>query len=100
MVIPEKFRVKLLHHLHKDHPGICKMKKSISRSHFWWPGINKEIEEKVKSYLDCLAIKKSPSVAPLHPWEWPSRVYERLHIHCADPFQEVMLMIIIDGYSE
>ena len=71
VVIPEKFRVKLLHNLHKDHSGTCKM-KSIIRSHFWWPGINKEIEEKVKGCRDCLAVKKSPSVAPLHPWEWPS----------------------------
>ena len=32
-------------------------------------------------------IRRSPAPAPLHPWEWPSRPWARLHIDHAGPFQ-------------
>ena len=79
VVVPEKCRKKLLLELHRDHPGICKM-KSIARSYMWWPG---NIEDLAKSCLDCQAVKKAPPVAPLQPWEWPSRVLQRVHVDFA-----------------
>ena len=56
MVISDKWRKKLLNELHRDHPGICKI-KNIAGSYIWWPGINKDIESLVKSCTDCLAVK-------------------------------------------
>ena len=56
VIVPEKWRKRLLTELHRDHPGICKM-KSIACSHMWWPGMDSCIEDTVKT---------------LQPWEWPS----------------------------
>ena len=36
VVVPEKLRNKVLEELHKDHPGISRMKTSIARSYIWW----------------------------------------------------------------
>ena len=35
VVAPQKLRNKLLNELHRDHPGISRM-KSVARSYIWW----------------------------------------------------------------
>ena len=99
VVVPDKLREKLLKELHRDHPGMCKM-KSIARSYMWWPGIDGKIEELARSCTECLAVKNSPPVAPLHPWSWPTRVFQRIHIDYAGPFQGSMFFIVVDAYSK
>lgn len=99
VIIPNKWRERLLLELHRDHPGICKM-KSIARSYMWWPGMDHSIEELVKSCPDCQAIGKAPPVTPLQPWERPTRVFQRLHIDFAGPFQGAMFFVVVDAYSK
>ena len=99
VIVLEKWRKRLLAELHRDYPGICKM-KSIARSHMWWPGMDSCIEDMVKSCSDCQAVKKSPPTVPLQPWEWPSRVFQRVHIDFAGPFQGWMFFVAVDAYSK
>ena len=75
VIIPTQWRERLLRELHRDRPGIGKM-KSVARRYMWLPGMDQQIEELVKSYPDCLAVGKTPPIAPLQPWEWPSTVFE------------------------
>ena len=75
VVIPNRWRERLLTELHREHPGICKM-KGIARSYMWWPGMDACIEKLAKSCVDCQAVRNSPPVAPLQPWAWPSRVFQ------------------------
>ena len=82
VVIPEAGRQKileLLHLGHLGHPGITRM-KGLARSFVWWPGMDTELEGKVKSCVSCQQNQKTPEIAPLHPWEWPERPWSRLHI--------------------
>ena len=99
VVIPDQWRGRLLAELHRDHPGACKM-KSVARSYTWWPGMDSEIENVAKSCSDCHAVKKAPPTAPLHPWEWPSRVFQRVHVDFAGPFQGAMFLVAVDAYSK
>ncbi len=99
VVVPLKWQDKLLSQLHSDHLGIVKM-KSVARSYIWWPGLDKSIEQLANSCVDCQAVKNSPPVAPLQPWSWPSRVFERIHIDFAGPFQGTMFLIMVDAYSK
>ena len=43
VVISKKLQARILEDLHRDHPGASRM-KSLARSHFRWPGWNKQIE--------------------------------------------------------
>lgn len=72
----------------------------LARSYIWWPGIDKSIEQVAKSCLDCQAVKSSPPVAPLHPWAWPSRPLQRVHIDFAGPFQGAMFLVAVDKWPE
>ena len=99
VVVPERWREKLLTQLHRDHPGIVKM-KNIARSYMWWPGLDSDIESMAKSCVECQAVKSSPPVVPLQPWEWPSRVYQRVHIDFAGPFQGTNFLVAVDAYSK
>jgi len=99
VIIPEKCRKQVLQELHTSHPGIVKM-KSIARSHVWWPQIDKQIEKLVKSCTACQENKNNPPTATLHPWSWPGRPWQRIHIDFAGPFQGSMFMIVVDAHSK
>ena len=99
VVVPEKFRRKLLNELHSNHPGVCKM-KGIARSYLWWPGLDKAIEQLAKSCVECQSVKSSPATAPLQPWVWPQRVFQRVHIDFAGPFQGTNFLVVVDAFSK
>ena len=79
VVVPAVLRGRLLNELHWEHPGICSM-KAIARSFMWWPGLDREIELVVKSCTVCQNVRSLPPKVPLHPWKWPSRPFQRVHI--------------------
>ena len=99
VLVPLKLRGKLLQELHADHPGVTRM-KSVARSHMWWPGLDKAIEQMAKSCQSCQTVKGSPPVVPLHPWTWPSRPWQRVHLDFAGPFQGAMFLVAVDAYSK
>ena len=72
VVIPPPAREAVMEELHETHPGIVKM-KSLARSYVWWPNMNAELEARVKACKECQASRPPAAVAPLHPWEWPSK---------------------------
>ena len=99
VVIPRKLQNQVLEELHREHPGIVRM-KAIARSYMWWPQIDKQLEEAAKSCVRCQAVKSKPAVAPLHPWLWPSRPWQRIHVDFAGPFKGKMFLILVDGHSK
>ena len=56
--IPPKYHDRLLTELHATHIGVISMKKVI-RDLFWWPGINKSIEDIAAKCQGCKKYKKS-----------------------------------------
>ena len=99
IVVPARGRSQVIEELHETHPGICKM-KSLARSYVWWPNMDKDLESRVRTCENCQMNRKNPPEAPLHPWEWPSRPWERIHIDYAGPFLGKMFLIMIDAYSK
>lgn len=99
VVIPRKFRARILEELHQGHLGIVKM-KAIARSYVYWKGIDHDIEETVKNCSDCIKFKLDPVKAKVHHWEYPSAPWERIHVDFAGPIFERMFLIIVDAHSK
>ena len=71
VVVPPQGRQSVLQELHDTHFGASKI-KSLARAYIWWPKMDTEIENLVKSCPTCQKTSSSPAKAPLHPWEWPA----------------------------
>ena len=99
VVVPQAGREVVTGILHEGHPGASRM-KSLARGMVWWPGMDSDLDAKVKQCQQCQANRKAPPVAPLHPWEWPTRPWSRLHVDFAGPFQGKMFIILVDAHSK
>ena len=91
VVVPPQGRQSILEELHETHPGVNKM-KSLARMYLWWPGMDADITRMVKACPVCQESRPSPATAPLHPWEWPSQPWSRIHLDFAGPFLGHMLV--------
>lgn len=85
--------------MHESHFGIVKT-KAIARSFVWWPKIDSEIENLVKSCTLCQKLVSSPEKSMLIPWNQTSSVWQRIHIDFAGPINMYHFLIIIDSYSK
>ena len=74
--------------------------KSLAHGIVRWPKLNDEIELMVRSCSVSQTQSDNPPVAPLIPWQWPSRPWHRLHIDYAGPFLGHMRLVIIDAHSK
>lgn len=99
VVIPATLRPKILQDLHESHFGIVKM-KSLARQFVWWPNIDSDIEHLGKSCTECCQSRPDPPSAPLHPWQYPERPWQRLHIDLAGPFLNRMWLVIMDASTK
>lgn len=98
VIIPSKFREKLLQEMHSTHLGIVRM-KSLARSYLWWPGLDGSIEIMVNACGPCQAVQKKPSAVPLMPWSFPGRCWQRIHLDFAE-LHKMYLLIVVDAYSK
>ena len=85
--------------LHQTHPGITRM-KAMARSYVWWPKFDTHLEDMVKSCTSCQSVKEAPPAAPLHPWIWPTKPWERIHVDFAGPFQNKMFLNVVNAHSK
>ena len=99
VVIPTKLRRQILNQVHRSHLGIVKT-KSLIRSYFWWPNINKDIETLIKSCKSCLHALASPPRAEIINWEKPDGPWSRIHVDYAGPSHNHYFLIVTDAYSK
>ena len=74
--------------------------KAQARSYVWWPDISGQPEELAKACSGCQHNQEMPSKAPLHPREWATAPWQRIHIDYAGPFQNSMFLIFVDAHSK
>ncbi|KAL4097697.1 hypothetical protein QTP88_022428 [Uroleucon formosanum] len=59
VIIPTKFFKSILTELHSCHIGMSSI-KSVARSYFWWPNIDKEIEDMTRNCNECINARLKP----------------------------------------
>ncbi|XP_039664152.1 uncharacterized protein K02A2.6-like [Perca fluviatilis] len=99
VVIPPPGRTWIVEEIHETHPGVSRM-KSLARSYVWWPKMDLDLENKVKSCTQCQSNQHMSPPDPLHPWEWPGHPWSRLHLDFAGPFMGQMFLIMVDAHSK
>jgi hypothetical protein len=92
-VIPPKFGEQILDELYWEHPGVCAM-KGWARAYAWWPKMDEEIETKVKCCSVCQSVRPMPARVPWHPWKWPTRPFQRIHVDFCEDSNKYYLILV------
>jgi len=97
VIIPSKFRKSLLEEIHGAHLRMAKM-KAVARQYFWWPKIDKEIEEYVKNCEACKVVTSNLSKSPLIKFQEAEFSFDRIHIDFAGLFKGKTYLILVDAF--
>ena len=99
VIVPVKLKGKVMQMLHSEHMGISKT-MSLARYYVWWPKIDEDIENLVKTCEPCQLNRNDPEKHSSHSWQYPSNPWERIHIDFCGPFRNHMYLIVVDAYSK
>lgn len=76
LVFPTVLRAEMMQRIHKGHQGILNCRERVRRS-IWWPRINLETEDLVKSCSVCVK-NKHDQAEPLRPTQFPDRPWKMI----------------------
>ncbi|XP_043466332.1 uncharacterized protein K02A2.6-like [Leptopilina heterotoma] len=99
ILVPAKFRNKLLEELHLTHAGMGKL-KSMARAYFWWPLLDKEIKKIALQCHACQLERPDPQKAKLKLFEEATFPFERIHIDFLGPIAKKMFLIVTDAFTK
>ena len=99
VVVPVKLQNRVLKQIHDGHQGINRM-KTLARGYVYWPDMDKQLEELVKSCTKCQLVAKSPRKTNLYSWPIPESPWSRLYIDFAGPINGQHYLILVDIYSK
>lgn len=98
VIIPEPLRRQVLRELHEGHLGVVKM-KNTARSFVYWPQIDADIESLCRECTACCQQRSEPPRSVPHPWAFPARPWQRIHIDFAE-FQGKHYLVTVDAHSK
>lgn len=99
VVIPTAVRAEALALVHEGHRGIVAM-KACARSYLWWPGIDNDIEQAVKTCIPCQQFRRAPPNATLPEWPRATQPWEVIHADFAGPLHGVTFLVVVDSFSK
>ena len=77
LVTPKKLRKQLLELAHEGHQGIVKIKQRL-RSKVWWPGTDREAEQRCRTCHGCQLVGKPLLPEPMERTELPTQPWQDL----------------------
>lgn len=99
VVIPRKAQERMLQLLHETHQGASSM-KAVARSLFWWPGMDREIQELSAQCVSCVENLPMPAAAPPVSWPKTAERWSRIHIDFAGPLAGKMILVVVDAHTK
>lgn len=106
IVVPLSLQAKFVDFAHSAHQGIVRTKQRL-RETYWFPGIDRVVEEKVKSCVTCQENDKSHSThsAPMQSVEFPDSAWEKIAIDIVGPIENApqdqrYAIVVVDYHSK
>ena len=86
VAVPAGLRSRVLGLAHEVHQGVMKTKQGI-RELYWWPGLDSEVEELVRTCQNCSTADKTatPRRALMQPVPFPSEPWAKLGLDFIGP---------------
>ena len=98
-MLPKPLYKKGLSLVHQNHRGIEKPKHMLRES-VWWPNMNKDVEDLVKTCLFCQAVTPSSQFKPLNPIYMLSHQWQDLYMSLWGPLPiGEYIFTVTDAYS-
>lgn len=99
IVIPQSLRQQVLAIAHEGHVGIVATKLRL-RTKVWWPGVDRDAEQYVRSCHGCQLVGQPTSPEPLMPTELPQGKWQDLSLDLLGPMPTgEYLFVVVDYYS-
>ncbi|KAL7726262.1 hypothetical protein ACLKA6_008442 [Drosophila palustris] len=99
LVIPQTLRPRVLSLAHEGHPGESAMKRRL-RSKVWWPGIDRDVEKKVKACRDCLLVSLPDNPIPMKRHQYPTAPWKFVATDLLGPLpNNEYILVLIDYFS-
>ncbi len=98
VVIPKELQRRVVDLAHEGHQGITKT-KALLREKVWFPGINKMVEERVKSCLACQVATPEAAREPLQMSPLPDQAWDEIIVYFAELSTGDYLLVLSDDYS-
>ncbi len=84
IILPARLRNKAIKLAHKDHAGMTETNQRI-RSKLWWPNMDKDIEQHIRSCHPCQIVGRPDKPEPVQPTELASEPWTELVIDVCGP---------------
>jgi hypothetical protein len=97
VVLPYCLIDRVMSELHQEHAGAVRM-KSVARSYFWFPNVDRTIETIAKECRECQMVGNSPPKA-WYPFQFENKPWFRLHADFAE-YDGQNYLIVVDSYSK
>ncbi len=97
-VVPKLLQKKLIETAHETHFGISTT-KMVLKQNVWWSGMDKCVEEYIRSCEICKQKPKSNFESNRHRWEPANKPFERIHLDWAQVSKIGTILIIVDAMS-
>ena len=99
LFIPRKLRKQVLELAHEGHQWIVKTKQRL-RTKVWWPGIDRETEQRCRTCHGCQLVCKPLHPEPMKRTELPTQPWKKLAADLLGPLPTgEYLLVVVDYFS-
>ena len=97
IVIPYSMRKEILDRIHDGHLGITKCRERANQG-VWWPGLSKQIQDRVAMCKLCMQKKPAQQSEPLLPSTLPDRPFQRIGVDLCE-LKGKHFLVSVDYFS-